>query len=237
VVDPADRSNDPMNRQVGNPDIDPQLTHSMSLDASWSGELGTIRLAPSYQRTVDEWAQLKTVDARGVSTTTWGNLASTTSFGTSLTLQGRDLYGVNGSVSLTGQREHRDYSELINRAARTTTRWSVRTNLDGRLTSMATVSGSISYNPPREGIQGRTSGTVMTSVSMRQRLLDGRASLNLSLSDPLGLVKTSSSTLGRGFVEQGREQATSRRASLSFSYNFGTGSRRAGGGSRCRSCS
>jgi hypothetical protein len=64
---------------------------------------------------------------------------------------------------------------------------------------------------------------------MRQRLLDGRASLSLSLSDPLGLVRTSSNTLGRGFVETGREQATSRRASLSFSYTFGTGSRRGAG--------
>lgn len=230
VVDPADRSNDPMNRQVGNPDIDPQLTHSMSLDASWSGQLGTLRIAPSYQRTVDEWAQLKTVDGAGVSTTTWGNFASTSSLGTSLTLQARDVKGVSGSVSLTGQREHRDYNEVIDRAARTTTRWSVRTNLSGRLTDMTNVSGSLSYNPPREGLQGRTSGSVMTSLSMRQRLLDGRASLNLSLTDPLGLVKTSSSTLGRGFVELGREQATSRRASLSFSYNFGTGARRAGGG-------
>ena len=230
VVDPADRSDDPMNRQVGNPDIDPQLTHSMSLDASWSGELGTLRIAPSYQRTVDEWAQLKTVDDAGISTTTWGNFASTTSYGTSVTLQARDVKGVNGSVSLTGNREYRDYSEVIDRAARNSTRWSVRTNLSGQLTPLTTMSGSLSYNPPREGLQGRSSGSVMTSLAMRQRLFDGRASLNLSLSDPLGLARQSSTTQGRGFVELGRQQATSRRASLSFSYNFGTGSRRGGGG-------
>ena len=84
--------------------------------------------------------------------------------------------------------------------------------------------------PGPDELWGPEPGATRSALAVRQRLLDGRASLNLSLSDPLGLARQSSITQGRGFVESGNQQATTRRASLSFSYNFGTGSRRAGGG-------
>src|SRR5690606_25559045 len=49
-LNPVNPSPDPLNRQVGNPDLLPMYTHSFGADASWNGNLGTLRVAPYYRR-------------------------------------------------------------------------------------------------------------------------------------------------------------------------------------------
>ena len=221
ILNPTNRSTDPLNRRVGNPDIDPQYTHSFSLDASWRRGPATVRLSPFYQRSVDEFTQYKTVDELGVSTTTWENLASSASYGTTLSLSVRDFRRLGGSINLNARREERDGSFLSERSPRSSTRWSLRTNLHAQVTSTLTLQGSMNYNPPRVLTQGRASGTVMTSTALRKRLMDGRASLSLSVTDPLDIYRPSTTTFDRGFRESGRERVSIRRASLSLSYSFG----------------
>jgi hypothetical protein len=75
ILNPINPSTDPLNRMVGNPFLKPRYTHSVSLDASWSGQRGTLRLSPYYRGTVDSWDQIKTVDDKGVSTVSWFNLS------------------------------------------------------------------------------------------------------------------------------------------------------------------
>ena len=221
ILNPTNRSTDPLNRRVGNPDIDPQYTHSFSLDASWNRGSATLRVAPFYQRSVDEFTQYKTVDELGVSTTTWENLSSSASYGTTLSLSVRNWNRLGGSVNLNGRREERDGSWIQDDNRRSSTRWSLRTNLNAQVGSTLTVQGSMNYNPPRELAQGRSSATVMTSTAIRKRLLDGRASLSLNVTDPLDLYRPSTTTFDAAFRETGRERVSIRRASLSLSYTFG----------------
>ncbi|HEX2167825.1 MAG TPA: TonB-dependent receptor, partial [Longimicrobiales bacterium] len=74
VLNPIDVSTDPLNRRIGNPDIEPQYTHSVSLNASWSGSAGNLRFSPYYQKTTNDWAPITTVDAEGNSTLPYQNL-------------------------------------------------------------------------------------------------------------------------------------------------------------------
>jgi hypothetical protein len=79
VLNPINTSNDPLERRIGNPSIEPQYTHSYMLNASWSGRLGSLRATPFLRRSVNEWEELRTVDDAGVATTTYANLGSTVS--------------------------------------------------------------------------------------------------------------------------------------------------------------
>ncbi|HEX7241854.1 MAG TPA: TonB-dependent receptor, partial [Longimicrobiaceae bacterium] len=45
-LNPYVPSADPLNRSVGNPSLKPKYTHSLSLDASWTGPAGTLRVSP-----------------------------------------------------------------------------------------------------------------------------------------------------------------------------------------------
>jgi outer membrane cobalamin receptor len=226
VLNPTDRSTDPLNREIGNPDIDPQYTNSLSLEMSWSGQAGTLRFTPYYRRTIDDWARIRTVDAAGVSTETWENLASIDAYGSSLTASLRRVHGISGHVSVSGSREVRDASNLATDYSGSSMRWSARGNLSARVTSALSLQTMLFYQPAREVAQGRTSSTVMTHLGLRQQVWDGKASIHLMLTDPLGLYRSSFVTRDPTLVQTSRSRPSVRQARLSISDRFGGGSQR-----------
>lgn len=221
VLNPINRSNDPLNRQVGNPDIDPQYTHSLSLETSWTSTFGSLRFSPYWRKTVDDWTQIKTVDEQGVSTVTWENLASVESYGTSLTASIRPIGGVSGNVSVSGSREVRNASNLSVDYSGSAMRWSARGNLSARITESLAVQGMGYYSPARDVPQGRISSSLMTHFGLRQTLWRGRATLNLMVTDPFDLYRSSFTTRDPSHVQIGRSRWSARAATLSFSYSFG----------------
>src|SRR5690606_19479311 len=159
-LNPINTSSDPLNRRVGNPDIEPQKTHSFTLNGSWSTSWGYLRATPFFRRSVNEWEQIRTVDENGISTTTYENLGSTNAYGVSLSAAVQDFHGIGAEVSLNGQRTVRNYAAVLDREAPPSTRWSVRTELDGEINSNLTAQTSIVYNPARDLPQGRASSTI-----------------------------------------------------------------------------
>jgi hypothetical protein len=222
ILNPVDRSNDPLNRSVGNPGIDPQYTSSLSLETSWTGTFGSLRFSPYYRRTTDDWAQIKTVDAQGVSTVTWENLASVESYGTSLTASFRPIGGVSGNVSVSGSREIRNASNLAPQYSGDNMRYSARGNVSARITEKLALQAMGYYTPARDVPQGRVSSSLMTHVGIRQTFLKDRATLNLMVTDPFNLYRSSFETRDPTHIQIGRSRFSARAAVLSFSYSFGS---------------
>ncbi|HEU4884033.1 MAG TPA: outer membrane beta-barrel family protein, partial [Longimicrobium sp.] len=222
ILNPVDRSNDPLNRYVGNPDIDPQYTSSLSLETSWTSTFGTLRFSPYYRKTTDDWTQIKTVDAQGVSTVTWENLASVESYGSSLTASIRPIGGISGNVSVSGSREIRNASNLSTDYSGDAMRWSARGNLSGRITEKLAVQAMGYYTPARDVPQGRISSSLMTHVGLRQTFLKDRATVNLMVTDPFNLYRSSFETRDPTHIQIGRSRWSARSAVLSFSYSFGS---------------
>ncbi|HEU4451798.1 MAG TPA: outer membrane beta-barrel family protein, partial [Longimicrobium sp.] len=221
LLNPVDRSNDPLNRNVGNPELEPQHTHSVSLEGSWSGTAGSLRLSPYYRRTSNDWVQIRRVDGAGVSTTTWENLATVESYGASLTASIRPIGGVSGNASVSGAREVRDASNLAEEYSGDAMRWSARGNVSAKVTEKLAVQAMGYYQPARDVPQGRISSSLMTHVGLRQQLFRDRATLNLMITDPFDLYRSSFESRDPTFVQIGRSRFSARAAVLSFSYSFG----------------
>lgn len=221
VLNPINRSNDPLNRNVGNPDIDPQYTHSLSLETSWTGTFGTLRFSPYYRRTVDDWAQIKTVDEQGVSTLTWENLASVESYGTSLTASVRPINGISGSASVSGSREVRNASNLATDYSGDAMRYSARANLSAEITESLALQAMGNYTPAYDVPQGRISSSLMTHVGIRQQLMNDRVTVNLMVTDPFDLYRSAFTTRDPTHIQIGRSRWSARAAVLSASYSFG----------------
>lgn len=221
VQNPINRSDDPLNRRVGNPYIDPVYNHNVSLETSWTGAVGTLRFSPYYRRSVGDWAEIKTVDETGVSTVTWENLNSVDSWGTSFTANLRPTGGFGGFFNLYGQRESRNASNLSEDFSGTSFNWGARANLQLRVNDDLNVQSMVFYNPAREIPQGRYSSTVRMDVGVRQQLLNDRVSLNLSLRDPFDLSRQEFVTRDATHVQTGRSNFSMRSAVLSVSYSFG----------------
>jgi outer membrane cobalamin receptor len=234
VLNPTDLSTDPLNRRVGNPDVQPQFTHSLSLNASWSGSAGSLRLSPYYRRTTNDWAAITTVDEAGVSTRTYENLASQSNYGATLTWSMRQRGGWGGNISLTGRRNIRDASNLGARYSGSSMRWSSRANVNAQVTGGLSAQGNFSYSPPTDLPQGRSDASYRSDFGLRYRLLENRASIRLSLQDPFGLRRSSTRTQDITYVQIGRSQDTTRSAQLNVSWSFGGGGRMRGGAPRGR---
>lgn len=225
-LNPIDRSTDPLNRDVGNPDLEPQYTHSFGLDLSTTTSWGNLRFSPYLRRVVNDWARIRTVDASGISTRTWENVASQSAAGASLRVSIRRDDGWGGFASISGHHENRDGGNLAANVSGTAFRWSIRTNVNGRISPTLGVRTNVSYTPPREVPQGRMGSRVDSRIGLRQQLLGGRASLSLNIQDPFDISTTSFENRDPTFVQIGSSRESRRSASISFSYNFG------GGGSR-----
>jgi hypothetical protein len=100
-------------------------------------------------------------------------------------------------------------------------RWGARGNLSARITESLAMQGMAAYNPARDVPQGRVSSSLMTHVGLRQQLWRNRATLNLMVTDPFDLYRSSFTTSDPSHVQIGRSQWSMRSATLSFSYAFG----------------
>jgi hypothetical protein len=221
VLDPTDRSTDPLNRTVGNPDLGSSLTHSFSMNFHWSGRLGQVSVGPYWRRTTDGWERVTTVDAAGVSTTTWDNLTSRTDLGSSISWGAPRIGTWRPRVNLRASRSVLEGGDRVGSNQGGQLRWSVSGNVDGAVWGPLTAQGSFGYNPPRDLVQGRTSGQWRADMSFRYRLLDGRSTINLSLQDPLALRESSQEIRDPSVIQTGTTRVPTRAMTVSASYSFG----------------
>lgn len=211
---------DSLNRTEGNPELQPKYTHNVTADLSWSGTHGSLRFSPFYRRVVDNWDQIKAVDANGISVLTWENVAALTSWGAyaSGSLPGDRRLGGNASVGAF--REARDAGNLSTLYSGNALRWSASSNVTFKATSSLTLQGNAAYSPARELPQGRISATVVTSVAARQQL--GRqARVSFTVTDPFGIWRYSFETRDWTHAQTSTNRFSMRGATLYFSYSFG----------------
>lgn len=229
ILNPVDRSTDPMNRRVGNPHIEPQFTDRFGMDMNWQVAAGRLRVSPHYSSTRNGWAELTTVDSEGVSTRTWENIASRTSYGASASWSLRQRAGWRTNLTLSGRRENRNAGNLDDRYSGSSFLVSSRANVQGPVTEQLSVQGNFSYSPPTDLPQGRRDARYRADLGVRYRLLDDRASLSLNLQDPFGLRRTSSQLRDLDYILIGRSEESTRSARVSFSYTLGGRGGRRGG--------
>jgi len=221
VMNPYTVLIDPLNRQVGNPDLRPNYTHSLSADFSRIAAFGTLRLSTYYRHTVDQWTNIKRVDSLGVSTVTWENLADMQTYGTIATASLKPGGRVSGSVTVNGYRELRDAANLTPDYVHSTYRWSVNGNSQMKLDEMTNAQLNVNYRPAQTLVQGRISGMLFSSMGIRRQLMDRKASLNLYVNDPFSLFHYEFVTNDRTHEQLSRTRPRIRQASLSFTYNWG----------------
>ncbi|MDX1646274.1 MAG: TonB-dependent receptor [Longimicrobiales bacterium] len=223
-LNPVNRSTDPLYRRVGNPDIEPEFSHTLSGHARWSVGRGHLRLSPYYRATTNGWARITTVDENGVSTRTYENLASSEAFGASLTYSLRQRDGRwGGHVSVSAARENRDASNLDERYSGSALRLSSRANVDARLTGSLSAEANLRYSPPRDLPQGRVLARYRADFGMRYRMLENRMSLRLRLRDPFGLERSESRLRDLDYIILGRSRPSTRSFEVSVSYALGGG--------------
>jgi outer membrane receptor protein involved in Fe transport len=229
VLDPSNRSTDPLNRSVGNPDIESALTHGINAGFNWAGRLGQLSFGPYWNQTNDGWERVTTVDTAGISTSTWANLTSRETLGAGLGYSAPRVWGWNARINLSASRATLRGSLRPPGADEGKLRWSVGGGLTGPVVQGITAQGNFGYEPGRDLVQGRTSGQWRADFNFRYRLSGNRTTIGLSVQDPFELRKTTQQIRDPSVLQTGRSRVTTRSMTVNLSYAFGGGRGREGG--------
>ena len=222
VLNPINLSaGDPFNRSYGNPHLNPAYTHSVSLDGSWSGQLGTLRVSNFYFLLYDVWERTRTIEANGGSTLRVDNLGEIRYTGLNVNASLRQwgpLSGSTGINMIVGEFESDGRTTAQSFAG---VFWNTNTNATLRLTPALSVQGQVNYSPGQPLPQGRQLWSVYSSLAVRQQIMQNKLSVNLAILDPFDVYRYRFVTFDDNHEQRGRTNPSQRRATLTVSYNFG----------------
>jgi hypothetical protein len=219
-LDPTPPSSDSLNVTVGNPYLGPRYTHSFGLDLSWSGSRGMLQLSPYLRRTVDNWDLVKTVDARGVATTTWRNASSVRFAGASFTASMRQVKRLGGTLNLSAFRESHDAGNLDAGFRRVATRGSASATVMFKVNEPLSLQGNLRYSPAQASAQGRTDA--ITTMYLGGALKVGkRGYASLWVNDPFGLWHSRTETRDAAHHQVSTNDWSMRSVTLSAGWSWG----------------
>ena len=219
-LNPDAPTTDSLNRYVGNPYLDPKYTHSYSIDASWTGSRGSLRLSPYYRNTIGNWDAVTQVDSGGAATTTWLNASSVRVLGASLTASLRQVNRLGGTVSVGVSREHHDASNVSATFLRDVLGWSANGNVTYKATKTVDLQAYLRYSPRRALAQGYASAYVGSTISARWKPSE-KLSGGLSINDPFNLAHYSSSTGDATYAQTSTTHNNIRYVSASLTWSWG----------------
>jgi outer membrane receptor protein involved in Fe transport len=211
---------DSLNIFKGNPYLDPQYTHSYSIDAGWSGSRGSLRLSPYFRNTIDAWDLITTVDAGGAATQTWVNATYVRVLGVSLTGSLRQVNRLGGTMSLGLSKEHNNASALADPFDQDVLTWSAMGNAIYKTTKTIDLQAYLRYSPKHVLAQGYETSNIRSSIGVRWRPTT-KLTGGLTISDPFNVAHHSNAIGDPTYLETSTTHTDVRGVSGSITWSWG----------------
>jgi ferric enterobactin receptor len=183
---------DVQNVFLGNPHLGPEYTDAIELGLQRSGKLGSVQFSPFYRRTSDiirvDINTADTVMGREVTSISFSNVATSSSWGADLNGQFRLSPAFSGLASLNLFKMVTDggsESSLSSDAVA----WTARLNATYTVTPTTMLQGMYFYRAPMEFERGRFSAVSMVNMAVRQKLRGDGLTATLRVSDPFDTNK------------------------------------------------
>ena len=223
-LNPFPRFFDPQNVFFGNPKLNPEYTDAFELGLTRSGKYGSLQFSPFYRHTTDiirvAINTADTFEGREVTSVSFQNLATASSWGTDLNGQLRlgPLGNVFGSFNLFKMvTDGGSESALSSNAVS----WSSRVNATINATKTTTLQGTYFYSAPTKIERGKFSAQQMANFSVRQKIMQGKATVSLRVQDPFNKMGMRIKTGDDNITQITSRKFGVRAAFLTFQYNFG----------------
>jgi outer membrane receptor protein involved in Fe transport len=226
MLNPFTSYSDPQNLFVGNPYLLPEYTHALETSYQRFSRTGSLSITPYFRRTVDKMERYKTVEPNGTSTLTWRNFDRSDSYGAEIVGSLRLGSKLSGFASFNAYRVVTDGSNVDGDLSADALSWSSRANLSYKVRDGLDIQAFYFYRAPTDVAQGRISSFSVANFSVRQKLMNDKASLSLRVSDPLDRMGFRFEVDNNDFYQLGTRKWESRQASLTFTYNFGQAPKR-----------
>ena len=216
-INPFNSYADALNLWVGNPDLNPELTHSYEIGHLKYWESAVLGSSIYYRHTDSVIQRIRRIDTNGISIATPENFSTGDEFGVELTFS-KDLFKwwkINGSLNYF--RSIVDGGNLGNYSSNAY-------SYTGKINSTAVLWKDIqlqvmfNYRGPQETIQGLRKEMYFMDVGLKKDLLSKRASLMLKFGDVFNSKKHRMEFYGDNFVINTEYRRSTSNIVLSFTY-------------------
>jgi len=223
---------DDKNVSFGNPELEPELSHSYELGYSNYFKTSSVNVSLYLRQTNNSIEPIRGVVTEeeaalpnaaiwqnpGVAYTTYQNIGKNATYGLSFSGNTKPVpkWNVGGSFNL-------NYITLRSTTQNNSAmQYSVSINSGYDFGKDLAVQFFGNYSSPRPSIQGKFSGYYYSSFSVRKQFWDKKASLSLGVDNPFAkAIKFTSDLESETFVQNTINQNYNRGVKLSFSYRFG----------------
>lgn len=224
-LNPFPRFFDLQNVFLGNPKLDPEYTDAIELSLQRSGQLGSVQLAPFYRRTTDVIRFVldtdDVVDGREVTSISFKNLATGTSWGTEFNGQlrlGKKFSGMGGFNVFKMVTEGSGAESAISSDAVT---WMAKVNGTYNVTPNTALQAMYMYRAPMAIEGGRFEAMQMANFIVRHKLQGGKMIVVLRLSDPFETMRFRVNAGDDNLIQLTERSFNSRALHLTLQYNWG----------------
>lgn len=219
-LNPFNSYADPLNQWVGNPDLNPELTHSFEIGHLKYWEKSFLGSSIYYRHTDSVITRIRLIDSDGVSTTQPYNLSTKDQFGVELTFSNEltKKWKVNGSFNYF--RSILDGGILGEQYNADAFSYTGRLNSNIKLGKGINFQIMYNYRGARVTAQGTRKAMSFMDMGIKMDILKKKGSLNLKLSDVFNTRVFVMETFGEGFYIETRYRHASRVFFINFTYKI-----------------
>ena len=223
ALNPFSKYSDPLNLQIGNPELNPEYINSVEFGFGSYGKLLTATGSLFYRYMTDMIQRVRDVDSNGVGTTTWSNIDEAQFIGLELLtiIKPAKWWKMTLSFNFSQTFINSTSGESdLNNSGYT---WS--TFMNQTFTFPGGWSGQITgfYRSPMVFAQGFSAPMYGMDAAARKTFLKGKMYANFKVSDVFNTRQFAFYTSEEGvFNSEGRFKHQSRRYMLTIGYVFGT---------------
>lgn len=212
---------DPTHQTTGNPELEPEFTHSAELSYNLTGQSYSITLQPYMRHTTNVIRRhLREVDG-DVLNYTFKNLSQRNDFGTELTSNISVAQRMNIGSSFDIYQANIDGTEHGEDIESRAWGWNVSGNVSYQLPFGLMVQAMGQYQSPVDTEQGWRGSRKMLNLATRQSFLDDQLQVRLNFRDVLDSISREIRYETDRMRHYSENRFPQRAVSLSISYSFG----------------
>lgn len=217
---PFSNFSDARNLRIGNPDLDPEYTHSFEIGHLAYWETGSLLSSVYYRYRTGVIERILFIGADGVSFRTSANLAEQHNLG--IELSGSqditDWWNINGSLNFYGSETQGSFREQDFYAR--TLAFNARFNSRMTFWKNARLQLSADYRAPQMDPQGRNLARYQIDVALSKKVLKENGTITFNVRDVFNSDRWRSISFGEDFYRETDFQWRVRQFTLAFTYRI-----------------
>ncbi|MEM7104797.1 MAG: outer membrane beta-barrel family protein [Bacteroidota bacterium] len=205
----------------GNPDLDPEYTHSFEVNHIKYFEKGSFSSSIYYRHSTGVIERIRRIDDEGLTVTRPENLATEDSYGLELTFSynpykwwraNGDLNFFRSVVDGTEELGESFQSDFFSWQGRLTSRFTFWKKTDFQV--------RFNYRAPRESTQGDRQAVYNLDLGLSKDIFKGKGTITLSASDVFNTRRWRYETFGETFYSKGEFQWAARQFTATLNYRL-----------------